>query len=717
MIPALDVLVAALAGVLVGATLEAARLVGMGSAPGVALAVAAGTLLWVPLVWTGMMGVFLLARRRGVVQAPRDLVPPVSRWIARRVPAAAIAIALVFVILGLARGYLAHPMLAAAVAALVAGAVSPLASAAGERIARRLHGREDAHPGRVAAIVLVLGAGVVAGLLATAEQVRAAMPWSLAGAALAGLLALAVVLVHRGGPRGRAITGAIAVWAALVAAGGALRLADPAIAPALIQPGRGLTLTAVTQGLARTLTDWDGDGVGLLLGDHDCAAFDPASAPGAVDIPGNGVDENCSGQDAAPWQPAADRGFQAAVPAHLAGANILLVTIDTLRADHVGFAGYERPTTPNLDALAARSTVFLHLETDSTATVSAFPSLFTGKHFYQQVACTGDVYPPPGGWHTCKLHEAESTLAESLAGLGLVTSAVVSHAYFEGWGLEQGFARWRAAHAQARDLDFSSAGPVTELAIEELGALRNQRFFLWVHYFDPHGRYVTHARDFGDRPIDRYDSEIAHVDEHIGMLLGALQAMDLHGRTIVAVTSDHGEEFVSDHGGSDHTWALYDTSTRVPLVLHLPGAPPGRHEEPVSQLDLLPTLLHLGGGAGAGNDASSGQALAERVEGISLVAAALGLAAPPPRALFASAHHPRVLHSVRAGGHKLIVDMQSGSAELFDARRDPSNQVDVAAAQPARVAELRELLDAWLFHAFARGAQGRQAAQAAGGTP
>jgi arylsulfatase A-like enzyme len=715
MTPALDALLAALAGVLVGATIEAGRLVVMGLAPGVALAVAAGALLWVPLAWAVLMLMFLVARRHSdVVQAPRDLLPSVARWIGRRVPAAACASALVFAILAPGRALLGHPMLAAAIAALVAGAVTPVASAVGERVTHGLRARAqgDEHPGRVAAIVLILAAGVVAGLLATAAQVREAMPWSLAAEALAGLLALAVVLVHRGGPRGRAITWALAGWAVALAVGGALRIADPAIGPALTQPSRGLSLTRITQGLARTLTDWDGDGVGLWLGDHDCAALDPEVAPGAMDVPGNGVDENCSGRDAVPWQPAADRGFGVAVPAHLAAASILLVTVDTLRADHVGFAGYERPTTPNLDALAARSAAFLHMETDSTATVSAFPSMFTGKPFYQEVACAGDAYPPPGGWHTCKLHDAELTMAESLTGLGFVTSAVVSHTYFEGWGLEQGFARWRAAHAQARDLDFSSAAPVTALAIEELRALRNQRFFLWVHYFDPHGRYVEHARDFGDAPVDRYDSEIAHVDEHIGVLLEALRATDLQDRTIVVVTSDHGEEFVSDHGGSDHTWAVYDTSTRVPLVVHLPGVPPARHAEPVSQLDLLPTLLHL---AGAGP--ADAAALAARAEGNSLVAPVLGLASPPPRALFASAHHPRVLHSVRVGGQKLVVDMQSGSAELFDTGRDPRNQTDVAAAQPARVAELRELLDAWLFHAFARGAEGRAAAQAAGGAP
>lgn len=716
-------LTAAVAGTLSMTLVEAIRLAGAGAPLSSIAAMAAGSLLWVPLVWLALMAGCTLARRLSL-DLEAMCIEPVAAWLAAHAPPAACLSALVFAVLMAARGLLNHPALAAATAALVAGALMPLATLLARPLGARLLVLSASRPALAVLLTITLVPAAVAAELAVVAQVREAMPWAvLVGLVAAAVLMAALVraLAHGTGR----LHLAVAAAAAVVLAAGAPWVTRPRAGRVLAVHSNGATMSRATQALAHLLTDWDGDGVGLLLGDHDCAPMDADTFPGAVDIPGNGSDENCSGSDARPWQPAASTGLQTAIPADLdlAGMNLVLITIDTLRADHTGLAGYSRPTTPTLDELAARSAAFLHMETDTSATISALPALFTSRHFYQQIACAGDSYPPQQGWHTCKLHDAEHTLAERLAELGMTTSAVVSHTYFNGWGLEQGFSRWRAVHPRPHDLDFASAPMVSQNAIAELETLRNQRFFLWVHYFDPHARYIPHpdGQRFGPDAVDRYDGEIAYVDAHIRILLNALSALDLAGRTVIAVTSDHGEEFVNEHGGSDHTWAVYDTSTRVPFVLFVPGARPARFADPVAQIDILPTLVHAMGGARAlatraGDAGDDGD-----IEGISLLGPALGLAPlPADRILFASAHHPRPLRAISRGRKKLIVDLASGQAELFDRDSDPLNCNDISSSHPLEVVAMRELLDAWQFHALVRGQKHREAASAqaaAGGSP
>jgi arylsulfatase A-like enzyme len=478
---------------------------------------------------------------------------------------------------------------------------------------------------------------------------------------------------------------------------------DPGIASGFAAGLRGPGLTRLTAKITSLASDWDGDGVGALLGESDCAPTDPKIFPGAVDIPGNGIDENCSGADTAAWRVVSDDGLAFETSPALQDMNIVLITIDTLRSDHTGFGGYGRPTTPNLDRLAAASATFTHLEANSAGTRSAFPSIFTGLPFYEQILCAGDVYPPKGGWHACTLHPEWPTLGERLASAGFQTAAVVSHRYLEGWGLERGFQTFQAASQAQVDRDMKSGEDVTALAVQELERLRAQRFFLWVHYFEPHRNYVRHEAgpQFGEEPVDLYDAEIAKTDSYIGLLLRLLANTHLDSQTIVIVTSDHGEEFVAEHGGTDHTWALYDTSTKLPLIVHVPGGQAFRHDAPVSQLDILPTILHL---AGARKSIPP-------LEGRTLAPSIL-TARPPPaqRPVFATIDYPRSQTSVSVGKHKLIVDHGGAPPMLYDRSRDPLNQNDIAGDHPEITAQLRELLEAWRFHAVSRGAELRRGA-------
>jgi arylsulfatase A-like enzyme len=703
----LHILLVVLGAMLVGALLESIRLSLQSVDSRVVRASWVGVLALTPLLWALICSIGILLTRLSA--ARWSLTPAAARvWLATQMSRAS---GLALAVLGAA--FLSftitdHPPFAAVLTA-VAGSVSGVVALwLTDLLSSRLSaacqstGRPWLHPYLLTFVAIALPAGV----FAAHPQIRDATPWWWFLELLVGLTTAATLwyFMHR---RQSILWSAVGIGglAAMALAFGVGPFMSPDIAGLLAERSRSLSLTSISKTLARYMTDIDGDGVGLLFGDVDCAPFDASIHPMAIDIPGNGYDENCSGEDTAMWQRAPDPRKLLPIPSGLEHLNFLLITVDAMRSDHTGFGGYNRNTTQNLDKLVRHAAVFTHLEATSSGTITAFPSLFTSRYFYEQVRCQGDTYPPAGGWHHCILHPDHYTLAERLRALGLTTSAVVSHAYFEGWGLEQGFVRWKAAHPKARDLTFSSAKRVTELAIEEISALRNNRFFLWVHYFDPHARYVPHEEEkiFGDTPRDRYDGEIAHVDRYLGVLFNALASMDLAERTAIFITSDHGEEFVDEHGGSDHTWAVYNSSTRVPLIIYLPAVRPLVSHIPVSMLDLMPTLVHLGGG---------GARLGPDIEGISLIPAVLGTApVPKERPVFAEAHHPRPLRSVILNGYKLIVDLTGAPPKLYDNQKDIANINNIASHHPAVVSELRELLDGWRFAVETNGRASRSSAR------
>ncbi len=679
-----DVTLGVFLGTAVASALEALRVLALGDGVAASHAALGATASLGAVAWTVTIVAAIAGRR--------IRWPDARAWVVRTAPLAAGAGVFVFGAMLAMRSLLKHP----ALGALLAGALAVLAvgclRAPGAWLAARVEASAAwrSRPNLVTACVGLGSAGAFLGALALQEQVRSAVPWGVVFCGGAGALA-AVFVGMKGYLRGRIAGLAIAAAALVVLLAGALGTGSP-----LGRASDGPTPSGIGAGLLRAVTDWDGDGVGAVFGDADCAPFDAAVNPNAVDIPGNGVDDNCSGSDARPWvAPVVEETVS--MPPALADANVLFITVDTLRYDHTGFGGYTRPTTPNLDALAAVSLVFDNVQADAPATVGAFSAMWTARPFYSQAGCAGDSYPPAGGWHNCKIHPAENTLPERLRGVGMKTSAVVSHNYFTGWGLEQGFDSWTPAYPPSRDLDLVSSEGVTVLAIKELERLRNDRFFLWVHYFDPHGRYLNHGDVpvFGETAIDRYDAEIAHTDRFIGVLLKALSAMGLGPRTIVAVASDHGEEFASEHGGSDHTWAVYDTSTRVPWILHLPGVGAGRVPTAVAQMDIGPTLVAAAGGTWAPTDR----------EGLNLFPGLLA-GALPARPVFSHVHHPEPVGAVSFEGRKLVRRLRSGEVELFDPAADVRNLVDLSASSDA--ADLLELHDAWRAHVEKMGVEHRR---------
>jgi len=259
------------------------------------------------------------------------------------------------------------------------------------------------------------------------------------------------------------------------------------------------------------------------------------------------------------------------------GKDILLITVDALRADHVGAYGYPRPTTPALDELAQRGTLFSRAYCPTPHTSYSVASLMTGKNLHPLLV------------------QGLGADSDTLAGLtriyGYRTAAFYPPAVF--FIDEELFTSFRD-----RKLDFEYARVEFADPRERAEAVtaylavqpRDQRVFLWVHLFEPHEPYVAHAAHaFGDRDVDRYDGEVAFADAGIARIVRAMRLE--RPETVVIVTADHGEEF-GEHRGRYHGTTVYEEQVRVPLVIEGPGVPAGRRvEAPVQTIDVLPTIL------------------------------------------------------------------------------------------------------------------------------
>lgn len=264
------------------------------------------------------------------------------------------------------------------------------------------------------------------------------------------------------------------------------------------------------------------------------------------------------------------------------GRDLLLITIDALRADHLGAYGYARPTTPKIDALAAEGLVFEHAYTATPHTSYAITSLMTGKYMRPIVALEAAA----GGGR-----RPDETWAGLLRTYGFRTAAFFPPAV---WAVDGD----RFVDLQKRNLDFEYAWiefGAPDLYDAYLGqylatAPKDKPLFLWVHLFEPHEPYVAHPEHpFGEGEIDRYDSEIAAADDGVGKIVARVRTA--RPGTIVMVSADHGEAF-GEHGARYHGTTVYEEQVRVPLIVSAPGLVPARREtRPVQLVDLLPTVL------------------------------------------------------------------------------------------------------------------------------
>jgi arylsulfatase A-like enzyme len=357
------------------------------------------------------------------------------------------------------------------------------------------------------------------------------------------------------------------------------------------------------------------------------------------------------------------------------GRDILLISVDALRADHVGAYGYARKTTPNLDALAKDGVVFEAAYSPTPHTSYAVTSLMTGKYM-RPLVLQG-------------LGEDSETFAAHLRRYGYRTAAFYPPAVFFIDAERFGGFRDRALDFEYRRIEFA---PALDRARAVKAYLDKQagdrRVFLWVHLFEPHEPYEAHPEHpFGDRDVDRYDSEIAAADEGIGALVAQVRAA--RPSTLVIVTADHGEEF-SEHGGRYHGTTVYEEQVRVPLVVNAPGLLPAhRVSAPVQLVDLLPTVLE---GLRVPRPA--------RVRGADLGPWLVGQTPPAPASSPGSklpgfAFSETDTQTLLARGNlRLVCARKVGACALYDVERDPGQTTDVSASKPSELAAMRAELRA-----------------------
>ena len=362
--------------------------------------------------------------------------------------------------------------------------------------------------------------------------------------------------------------------------------------------------------------------------------------------------------------------------------NLVLVTIDTLRADRLGCYGYSKIETPNLDKLAQRGVLFENAVTHTPLTAPSHASMFTG--LYPTVHKIRDT----GGFVMQSPHQ---TLPEVLHQQGWDTAAFVGASVLKKqFGFNRGFAVYddEMPKPDPRQLsgDYADrrAGEVVDRATAWLASQSGKPYFLWVHLFDPHSPYNPPSPFREKYRATPYDGEVAYTDRQLGRLFAAVAKKSLPENTLIAVLSDHGES-LSEHGEYTHGVFLYDSTLRIAFLLAGPAVPSGlRVTQQARAIDLLPTVLEL-----MGIKAPPG------VQGTSLAPAFTGKPLAAPYA-YIETLYPKInmgwaeLRGIRTNRWKYI---RAPKPELYDLLQDPAEATNVIGSHPAEVRQLEANLN------------------------
>jgi arylsulfatase A-like enzyme/Tfp pilus assembly protein PilF len=360
--------------------------------------------------------------------------------------------------------------------------------------------------------------------------------------------------------------------------------------------------------------------------------------------------------------------------------NLLLVTIDTLRADRLGCYGYSQIETPNLDKVARQGVLFESAVAPTPLTAPSHASMMTGVYpTVHKVRNTGGFVLSP----------SQPKLAKILQDQGWDTAAYVGSSVLKGrFGFNQGFAVYddempASKSGSAQEEPERRAGEVVDRAVKWLDTQSGKPFFLWVHVYDPHIPYDPpdpFREKYRDRP---YDGEIAYTDQQLGRLFDAVARKSPSEKTLIAVLSDHGESF-SEHGEYTHGVFLYDSTLRIAFLMAGGGIPAGvRVKQQARTIDLLPTVLEL-----MGSKAPPG------IQGTSLAPAFRGKEVPTAYA-YAETLFPKFnmgwaeLRAMRTNRWKYV---RAPKPELYDLAQDPAETINVIAAHAAEARELEAQL-------------------------
>jgi arylsulfatase A-like enzyme/tetratricopeptide (TPR) repeat protein len=366
--------------------------------------------------------------------------------------------------------------------------------------------------------------------------------------------------------------------------------------------------------------------------------------------------------------PGAAGGPAAALRGSRPALNLVVITLDTTRADHLGAYGSKDVETPAIDRLAQDGVLFEQAMTTAPLTLPAHASILTGR------------FPPEhgvrdnGGFF---LGPEQTTLAEMLAPLGVKTGGFVAAYVLDGkWGIGQGFETYvddfDMSKSRGRSLGEIQrpANEVVDKALPWIESVKDEPFFAWLHFYDPHTPYAPpepFRTKYKGRP---YKGEVAFMDSQVGRVVEFLQSKGLLERTIMVVLGDHGES-LGDHGEDAHGFFIYEAATRVPFIIRAPleSARSRRVADPVRTVDVVPTVLEL-----------LGLPAAAQVAGKSLVPLMTGQAIELGLEGYAEAMYPlhhygwSDLRAMRSGRFKVI---DAPRPELYDIETDPYEKVDI----------------------------------------